>query len=72
MNIAECQFFWCKMNNPKEQLYTESQAPVSPIIDDVFTVRGGDWDTLRLNRGSKWSELTQQLCLLPQLLIRIN
>lgn len=20
MNIAECQFFWCKMNNPKEQL----------------------------------------------------
>lgn len=68
--LLSARFFGARWITPRS--CTESQSPVSSIIDDGFPVRGGDWDTLMLNRGRKGSELTQQLCLLSRLLIRIN
>lgn len=68
--LLSARFFGARWITPRS--CTKSQSPVSPIIDDGFPVRGGDWDTLMLNRGRKGSELTQQLCLLSRLLIRIN
>lgn len=41
MNVAECQWILVQDEYPQGATYTESQTPVSQVIDDVFTVRDG-------------------------------